>query len=149
QLIPNHADAWSNRGHALNELGHLEESLASYERAVALRPDFPDYRRSRGLHHLLVGDFALGLADWEGRGILDERRHRVFTRPPWRGETAVAGKTILIWDEQGLGDTIHFARYIRPLAGQGARVLFSPQPALRGLMRSLDAPCEIVDAADP
>lgn len=149
RLIPGHAQAWSNRGHALNEIGQLEESLASYERAVALCPDHADFRRNRGLHHLLMGDFERGLADYEARELLDERRHRVFSAPRWRGETAIAGKTVLVWDEQGLGDTIQFARYLRPLAAAGAQVLFAPQPELRALMRSLDAPCAIVDAQDP
>ena len=64
------------------------------------------------------------------------------------GEADLAGRTILVHWEQGLGDTIQFCRYIEEFNKRGARVLFAPQRKLRGLMLGLKAPFEMVDAND-
>lgn len=48
QIDPGNAAAYYNRGGALQELGRLEEALASYEQAVALTPDYPEAYYARG-----------------------------------------------------------------------------------------------------
>jgi tetratricopeptide (TPR) repeat protein len=137
-LRPDDIETWSNRGNSLLMLARFDEALASYDRAIALRSDHADAHHNRSLHRLLVGDFDQGLAGYEWRKRKRQPvANRSFQQPLWLGEPDPAGKRILIHGEQGLGDTIHFARYIPLLRDRGADVLFAPQSALARLMRSL------------
>ena len=55
----------------------------------------------------------------------------------WSGREEIAGKTILLHAEQGLGDTIQFCRYARLVKQRGARVILQVQPSLKRLMSGL------------
>ena len=66
-----------------------------------------------------------------GRTTSEAPPARQFSEPLWLGKEPLAGKTLLIYAEQGLGDTIQFCRYARPLAERGATVLLRVQPPLR------------------
>jgi tetratricopeptide (TPR) repeat protein len=105
-----HADAelWKNLGIVYQELGRLPEALVSYDRALALKPDFPIARFHRALAELLAGDYANGWPDYELRLISEDRPPRASAHPRWDG-SALAGRTILVYGEQGLGDEIMFA----------------------------------------
>jgi Tfp pilus assembly protein PilF len=148
-LVPDYADAWANRGALLQELGRFDDAIASYDRAIALNPHFLDPRLNKAQLALLRGDFEQGWRDYELRrfkpGPIDLPS---FEGPQWTGAEDLNGRTILLHFEQGLGDMIQFCRYIRKLNERGARVLFAPWPQLVGLMRSLDASCEIVDLGE-
>ena len=149
-LRPDDAETWSNRGNPLLMLARFDEALASYERAIALSPDHADARHNRGIARLLNADFGQGLVDYEWRKRARQPvANHAFQQPLWLGESDLAGRTILIHGEQGLGDTIQFCRYIPLLHERGAVVLFAPQKQLRGLMRSLQGGPAIVDIDDP
>jgi hypothetical protein len=62
---------------------------------------------------------------------------------------SVAGKTILLREEQGLGDTIQFCRYVPLVARLGARVILEVSPALAGLLSGLDGVAQIVARGAP
>ncbi len=101
---------------------------------------------NRSIARLLIGDFARGFSDYEWRR--HKRRPvgvRNFDKPLWLGAQELSGKTILVHDEQGFGDTIQFCRYLPMLNELGAQVLFWPKPQLTGLLRSLDAEVVLVD----
>jgi len=98
---------------------------------------------------LLLGNFSEGWRDHEFRksgNIFNDGKS--FKNPVWTGSTEISGKTILVRPEQGLGDVIQFARYIRCLDKSGARILFDPYPKLAALMKTMDAGFEIVAADD-
>src|SRR5262249_47716141 len=83
-----------------------------------------------------LGDFAGGWSEYEWRwktGAFASNR-RTFTSPLWTGEQSLAGKTILLHGEQGLGDTIQFVRYVPLVARRGARVILEVQPELLSLL---------------
>ena len=63
---------------------------------------------------------------------------RGYGRPLWLGEYPLARKTILLHAEQGLGDTIQFARYAPLLARAGATVVLEVQPELKNLLAGLE-----------
>ena len=140
-LAPEGAAAHANRGVVLADLGRFDEARASLDHALELAPDFASARWGRALLNLLLGDFAAGWADYEARwsvealGVFHEKRD--FTAPLWLGQEPVQGKTILLHAEQGLGDTLQFARYAPLLAARGARVIMEVQPALAGLLGRL------------
>jgi tetratricopeptide (TPR) repeat protein len=149
-LRPDFADAWYNRAVMLQEIGRVDEAIDNFDRALALDPDYVTAKLSRAYAHLFTGDFEQGWTGYELRWHVPDAYLPAlpFDEASWHGEQDLAGRSILIHDEQGLGDTIQFCRYIGQLNALGARVLFAPRPSLVGLMRTLDFPCEIVAIED-
>jgi len=133
--------AYSNRGAANTELGRYAEALADYDRALELMPELPAAHCNRSYVHLVNGNLAAGWADYEWRMKVPTsslaRENRVFNRPLWRGDSSLAGKTILAYSEQGFGDTIQFCRYAGKLAAAGARVVLEVPAELVSLLESL------------
>jgi tetratricopeptide (TPR) repeat protein len=131
---PDYAAAHNNLGNALQAAGRLDEAIARHDRALALQPDFPDATWNKAFALLLKGDFAAGWPLFEARWQLPGQRQdpAVWGKPAWRGEVAVAGRTVLVHHEQGYGDTLQMLRYVPLLAARGARVLVRvPAPLAR------------------
>ena len=149
-IRPDYAEAFYNRGIALKELNRFDEALASYDKAISVQPDYADACWNKGLLNLLLGRLQEGFSLYEARKLKSEPSGaRTYPKPLWLGEDDLAGKTILIHWEQGLGDTIQFCRYVLLLAKMGAKVLFAPQTSLKRLMSALATVCALVDATDP
>jgi tetratricopeptide (TPR) repeat protein len=139
-LVANHAAAWSSRGVALQALNRHADAIASFERAIAIEPDFADAHFNKSLALLAIGDYPRGQAEYEWRwkrSGTEPLRHK-FGRPLWRGDDAPQGKTILLHAEQGLGDTIQFARYVRLLGRAGANAILETHPELKPLLARLE-----------
>jgi tetratricopeptide (TPR) repeat protein len=128
-----------NRGTALRALNRDEDALASFAAAAALKPDFAEAHWNASLVRLWRGDFARGWKDYERRWHKADWRgkRRNFRQPLWLGKEPIAGKTILLHSEQGLGDTIQFVRYAPLLVARGANVLLVVQPPLQTLIGSV------------
>ncbi len=139
-IVPAHTAALNNRGRALQALNRHAEAIASFDKAIAVRKDYADARANRALSLLTLGDLARGFAQYEWRwqrtGIRDARRD--YGKPLWLGEYPLGRKTILLHAEQGLGDTIQFARYAPLVARSGANVVLEVQPELKTLLAGLD-----------
>src|SRR5208282_1034573 len=114
-----YVDAHLNLGVALSDQGQLAEAIECYDRALRIDPSHVRTRWTRGLLRLLQGDFARGWLDYEHRFGAIKKLQRVFDRPRWDG-SSVAGKTILLYAEQGLGDTLQFIRYASLVWRRGA-----------------------------
>jgi tetratricopeptide (TPR) repeat protein len=150
-MIPNHVAAWGSRGVALQALNRHADAIASFDRALALAPEFADAHFNKSLALLAAGDYPRGQAEYEWRwkrSGTDGRRHD-FTRPLWLGETPLQNKTILLHAEQGLGDTIQFARYVAPLAQAGARVVLEVHPELKPMLSRLDGCAAVIARGEP
>jgi tetratricopeptide (TPR) repeat protein len=133
------------RGNILLHLGRHKESLASYDDAVGIDPDYAEAHYHRGSARLLGGQFKDGFADFEYRWRAADCGfdRPEIDAPEWRGE-ALAGKRILVFSEQGMGDTIQFARFLPLLAREGARVTFLCHPNLVRLMTSMGGDFDII-----
>lgn len=139
-LRPNYAEALNNCGVALEALGRYDEALTSYDKAQAIKPDYVDAHYNESLCRLRMGDFERGWEKFEWRWRRKEvvSAWRKFRQPLWLGEEKIAGKTILLHSEQGLGDTIQFCRYAALVAAQGATVLMEVPTPLRSLLSTLE-----------
>ena len=144
ELKPDYAEAHNNLGIALVQQGRFEEALAHYGQALRLNPAYAEAHANRTLAWLASGNFEEGWAEvqwrWHGKGI----NAHSYPQPAWDG-SPLSGRTLLLYAEQGLGDTLQFIRYAPPLARQGARVLFECPAALHALLRG----CGRRTAADP
>ena len=141
------AQLLTNRAHALRRLDRVAEAVADLERALARRPDFAEAHFELAMARLALGDFVGGWSEYEWRWntAAFAPSRRAFTSPLWTGEQKLAGKTILLHGEQGLGDTIQFVRYVPLVAGCGATVILEVQPELALLLAGFaGAACVIV-----
>jgi tetratricopeptide (TPR) repeat protein len=150
-LNPDIAMIHNNRGNALQALKRLDEALESYNRAIALQPDFAEAHFNVSLTKILMGDFEEGwkLYEWRWKKDQQKKYSRNFTQPLWLGDQPVAGKTILIHTEQGLGDFIQFCRYAPMVAAMGARVLLETPVPLISLAATLKGNITIINYGEP
>ena len=129
----------TNRAMSLTALAHFEEAMAAYRHALEIDPNEARAAWNLALLQLLTGDFEAGWRGREARWKVPEltATHPDMQRPMWLGEEPIAGKTIVVCQTEGLGDGIHFVRYVPMLAECGARVILLVDAPLYPLMRGL------------
>lgn len=151
QLRPDYADAWNNLALTLKNIGDLDRSLKCFNRAVNLNPELAVARWNRSFVHLLKEDFHAGWSDFEWRFRIPQHKtiypfHLEGER--WLGQAAPEA-TILVHDEQGLGDTLQFVRYLPLLKARCGKVLLETRAELLDLLqRNRIADQIIVRSAD-
>lgn len=142
---PDHAHAHTNRVAALYALQRHGAALASYDKALALQPDYAKPHWSRGLCRLQMGQLQRGWQEHEWRKKLDKPvANRAYPQRPRPGQQDIAGKTLFIYWEQGLGDTLQFCRYARLARARGARVIMSVQDPLLRLLRQMEPAIRVI-----
>jgi tetratricopeptide (TPR) repeat protein len=137
-LNPNVATTVANKAFALAEQHRFDEAFALYARSLTIDPDNASARWNLALRKMLTGDFEAGWAGREARwqasiGLVD----RKFTQPLWLGDESIAGKTILLHADEGLGDAIQFVRYAPMVAALGARVILDVPGAIHSLLSGM------------
>jgi tetratricopeptide (TPR) repeat protein len=137
-----------NRGNALHDLGRLAEAIASYDQAIALDSGYAQAYFNKSVCLLLAGQFAQGLPLYEWRKQLPDATAPPLGVPVWHGTEEIAGRTLLIYADQALGDTLQFCRYARLVQQRDARVILCVQPALRALLASLDPAIPVIGSQD-
>jgi tetratricopeptide (TPR) repeat protein len=142
---PDDAQAQGNLAGILKELGALAEAEANYREALRRQPDDPTLHLNLGLALLLAGRLAEGWEEYEWRFRAGAARLPPCEQPQWNGE-ALAGRTLLIRAEQGMGTTIQFSRYVPLVAG--GPVIFEVQPGLSRLMSRLPGTAQVVTAGE-
>ncbi len=145
EVKPDYPEAFNNLGNALKEQRNLDEAMACYDRALAIDPDYAEARFNRSLALLRAGRFEDGWVEHEWRWKRDNgaASRRDFTQPLWDG-SRLDGRTILLHAEQGLGDTIHFIRYARSVAGRGGHTVVECHPMVARLLRDVAGIDELV-----
>lgn len=137
-------EALVNRAIALEGLGRFEDAVAAGQQAIIAAPDNAVAR-----HNLAVTRLGLGQLTAEAWALY-EWRLRLKAKPAWLSAVDVwngqdiAGRTILLHAEQGLGDTLQFVRYAPLVAARGCRVILAVQPALAQLLRGTPGVDQVV-----
>ena len=150
-LNPTLATAHFNLSHALKAMNCLEEAKVAAYQAIALCPEAAEFHFHLAHILLLQGDLPSGWTEYDWRWELPDfawisALHGQFSQPLWTGE-AIADQTILIYAEQGLGDTIMFARYLPLVVHRARRVIVAVSPRLHRLLRSIEG-VEVVSIRD-
>jgi tetratricopeptide (TPR) repeat protein len=159
-LAPNLAEAYGNLALTLIAQGKSREAEENCVRALKLRPDSAQIKFALSQIRLLLGDYDSGFALYEHRldkdalpkatyAALQARVAQVKGSPRWRGEPG-AGRALLVWTDQGLGDTLMMMRYFPLLKGRGfGRVLVHCEEALLRIVRAIPGVDEVVSRAAP
>jgi tetratricopeptide (TPR) repeat protein len=146
-LKPDSADLYINRGKALLELNRDSEALASFDKAIALKLDLPLAHWNRAHSLLRAGDFDQGWKEYEWRWRVHPSWVRSQDFPQsllWLGERPIEGKTIVLYAEQGFGDTIQFVRYVPLVAALGAKVILEVHPELKMLLSGVQGAGKVI-----
>jgi len=135
-LRPNFADALNNKALALHQIHRFDEAAATFDQVTAFDPDHAETEFNLALLQMLLGNFEAGWVGREARLKFPpvSAGYPKLSEPMWLGQQPVEGKTILVYADEGLGDSIQFARYLPMLAGQGARVILVVADAAHALL---------------
>lgn len=137
---PDHFSAWNNYGNVLRELGQPRRAIPFLEHARAIDPHNTVAPFNLAVAHLLAGDYGRGWPAYESRWNFEHLAGTLpnFSQPRWRGED-IKGRTLLILGEQGLGDSLQFARYGLATANMGVDVALMVPAGLVRLLRNPQA----------
>jgi Tfp pilus assembly protein PilF len=145
---PGIAEIWNNLGLTLLEAGEWGEALESFDEAVRLNPNYAESRWNRSLLWLLQGDFARGWPEYDYRWTQPTIPPRKLAQPLWDG-SPLHGRTVLLYAEQGLGDTLQFIRYVPLVRARGGKVILECQPALLRLSAGYPGVDTIIGQGSP
>jgi tetratricopeptide (TPR) repeat protein len=133
ELRPGFPESWNNLAAVLRQQCKFDEAVKCYQEALRLQADFAQGHKNLGMTWLQLGNFEQGWAEYEWRWKCLPFRPRPFTQPPWDG-SPLAGRTILLHAEQGLGDAIQFVRYAPLVKERGGSVVVECPEVLLGLL---------------
>jgi FkbM family methyltransferase len=148
-LARDNSGAHHNYGLILQDLGRHAEAIAEFDEAIRLEPGNVGFRWDRALNLLMLGELARGFAEYEVRWKLPQNPPPNIAAPEWTGEP-LEGRTILLWAEQGFGDTLQFVRYAPLVKARGAgQVILLAQPALARLLTGAKGVDSVVTEGTP
>ena len=122
-IKPDYAEAYNNMGAALADQGKLEEAIEAYNKALAIKPDYAEASHNMSFPLLNSGRLKEGLEKYECRWktIKTFEKKRKFSKPMWDGKEILKGKKVLLWCEQGVGDTINWSSRLPLIASLAER----------------------------
>ena len=131
-LKPDYFDAYNNKGNALKDQGKLEKAIKNYKKAITLKPDYAEAYVNLSLVLLNSGKLKEGLDEYEWRWKTKKglARNRHFKQPLWDGKQSLKDKKILIWCEQGVGDTINWSSRLSHIFSQARHCILECQDKL-------------------
>ena len=136
-INPDDSESHYNMGVTLKLLGKFEEAIVSYNKAIELNPNYVEAHQNLSFVLLNCGKLSKGFDEYEWRWkkteLLPEQRY--FKQPMWDNKQSLNGKRILIWSEQGIGDTIMWSSRLLLIASQAKHCILECQPKLVTLLK--------------
>ncbi len=149
RIKPDYAMAYYNLGNVYLAKGQYNDAMDYYKKTISIDQEYAEAHWNIALLNLLFGNFKEGWQRYEWRWKLgDLAVKRTFDKPQWDGSD-INGKTILIYTEQGFGDTIQFIRYIPLIAKRGAKVIIECEKELIVLLRNIEGVHDIFLKGSP
>ena len=140
EIAPNNVDSYNNLGVILRERGKIDEAIAQFKQAIAILPNLAAAHCHLGMALLSKGDLKNGFTEYEWRWrspeIIEEYSQYKFSQPIWDGSD-LQGRTILLYVEQGYGDSIQFIRYVSSVKEKGGRIIVACPQALVRLFQTI------------
>ena len=152
QLKPDFAEAFSNLGILLEYLQRFDDALQSYDRAIQLKPNYAEAYFNQSIIKLRLGKYEEGWRLYEYRQVKKDTKnnYKKFPIPLWLGNESIDNKVILILNEQGLGDSIQFCRYLLMLASLNPKeIIFMVQKPLLSLFSNFNKKIKILEQDKP
>ena len=149
-LQPTHIDAINNSGMILARMGKFSEALACYNRSLTINPNQPQALYNRSLIRLALRDWIRGFQEFESRWNttpLNKTRLTGLGTLWLGGDEDLNRKRVLLYHEQGYGDTLQCVRYASLIANRGATVILAVPPALESLVRSVPGVSQVTAGA--
>ena len=136
-IKPNHAHSHNNMGGALEHKGKIEEAIVSYKKSISLNPTYADAHQNLGYLYLNNGKLKEGLdeIEWRWKTDIFSGQKRNFLQPLWDGKQSLNGKRILIWHEQGVGDTINWSSVLPLVTNRAGHCILECQEKLIPLLK--------------
>lgn len=138
RIKPGHGPAYYNIACALQEMGAYESAIDYYQQAIDANPDFAEAHFNKALLLLLLGHYREAWPEYEWRFKRSDMKDKYWSRfdvPAWDGGD-IKGKWLYVQNEQGLGDTLQFVRFMPLLKALGANVVFEAKEQLMPLLKS-------------
>lgn len=148
---PDDPDLWVNLGMAQVLTGQWEGAQSSYVHAISIAQEHAAAHFNLGLLLLLTGDFERGWREHEWRlrqASTVKRLGHEFIAKEWTGFQPIARKNLLIYAEQGLGDTLQFCRFVTDVVAMGAKVTLEVQRGIRDLVETSAATCVVIEMGE-
>ena len=126
----------NNMGITLHDLGKFEEAIQFFKKAIELKPNFALAHHNLSYTFLSYGMLKEGFNEYEWRWQTPKfnLQQRNFTYPKWDGKTSLKDKTILLWYEQGIGDTMNWSSCLNLLTSCAKHVILECQEKLVPLL---------------
>ncbi len=147
---PGNAPAWANLGCTLANEGAFEEALSAYRQSIQLKPAEAQVRLNHSICLLKAGRMVQGWQEHEWRFRLPGHTELPLDRllPTLRRDADLAGRSVLVTHEEGVGDTLMYLRYVPLLARLGARVLLWVPPNLARLAARVEGVAGVIATDD-
>ena len=135
-LKPDYAKAYNNMGNTFQVQGKIEEAILAFQKSISLNPNCPETYFNISLSLLQSGRIKEGLEEYEWRHKTKQSltHYRHFPQPLWDGKTSLKDKTILLWCEQGIGDTMNWSSCLNLVTSRAKHVILECQEKLVPLL---------------
>lgn len=145
-INPLFSKALHNIGLAWFESGQINLALSFYDKALSQIPESVEIIWNKSIAMLISGNFREGFPLYESRLHHPKLKNKTpkSTAPPWDGISTLDHKTVLVYTEQGLGDTVQFCRYLLKLVKLNAKIIFQVKVELFELMRSVHPNIQVI-----
>ena len=143
ELDPDNFDAKLNYAAACVELQKFDEALKLYQSLLKVKPNDAELHYNFAILLLLLGNKYKGLQEYEWR-LKNKLKYSAYPEIPFWDNQNLKGKTIVVIDEQGIGDAFQFVRYLQLLREDGAEVIFSCREALIDFMNEAKVADKVV-----
>lgn len=151
ELDPLNQQALFNLGNIFKELNQLDEALQQFEYVLTIDADDIEAHFAKGMVLLTQGNYPEGFKlyayRWRRQSLLMPLRK--YSQPLWTGKESLQGKVLLIYAEQGLGDSIQFSRLLPQITKRGGRIIFEVQKSLVTCLQSLEGNITLITQQDP
>ena len=147
---PGFSEAFFNRANLLRDTHDYEAALKSYDLAISNNPALLDSYWNKSLVLLTTGNYEEGwpLFEYRWKCLLSFDANK-FNRPLWLGKESLKNKSILLFSEQGYGDTLQFCRYLPLIAALGAKIIFAVEKPLFNLMKDFSQEYTLITMDSP